>query len=253
MLEDVLVIDSDVSSRDAFFEVLTSIGYRVTCVPNGHEGLLRMERERPSLVVVDLDLSHMDGIETIAKIREFDPEINSVLLVSQEITLEIRARAEAVGVLSIIKKDFSNHLMMKDVLGLLKQNLQEIHRETRQGSILVVDDEAEIRNLLGNFLSSKGYKVVTAGGGEEALLLLKSERPQLVLCDMRMPGMDGLMILRKILQIDPEVKVVMLSAIHDEELVAQAFKEGARDYLSKPCSLLKLDALVISILPRLGK
>jgi two-component system nitrogen regulation response regulator NtrX len=141
-------------------------------------------------------------------------------------------------------------LMMKEILSILKERLQEHKREARHGCILVVDDEPEIRNMINSFLLTKGYNVITAASGEEALLHMKKQRPKLVFCDVRMPGMDGLMVLRKILETDSSTKVVMLSALQDEDVIGEAFKEGACDYLIKPCSLSRLDALVLSLLPR---
>jgi CheY-like chemotaxis protein len=253
MLENVLVVDPEVSSRDTFYEVLSSMGYRVTCVPNGKEAFLRVERERPYLIIIDANLQNIDAYETMAKIHEFDSEISFVLLSKDELPSELKGKALGLGAMAVIKKDFSNHLMMKEILGILKEHLREFKKEDRRGNILVIDDEADIRNMIANFLSTKSYSVTTAGSGEEALLNIKTQRPQLVLCDIRMPGMDGLMVLKKILELDPTIKVVMLSAIQDEDVVAEAFKEGAADYLVKPCSLMKLDALVLSILPKQEK
>jgi two-component system, response regulator, stage 0 sporulation protein F len=250
MLEHVLVVDGEVSSRDTFYEVLSSMGYKVSCVPNGKEAFLRLERERPSLVIIDANLQNVDAYETMSKIHEFDPEISFVLLSKDDLPPECKGKALSMGAMGVIKKDFSNHLMMKEILGILKERLREFKKEDRRGNILVVDDEADIRNMISNFLSTKSYSVVTAASGEEALLSIKTQRPQLVLCDIRMPGMDGLMVLKKILEFDPSIKVVMLSAIQDEDVVAEAFREGAADYLVKPCSLMKLDALVLSILPK---
>ncbi len=250
MLEDILIVDSDVTSRDTFYEVLSSIGYKVTCVPNGKEALLRLGRERPALVILDFDIPHLDCYETIKRIRDLDSEINFVVLTKEEPTSEQKNKALELGVLGIVRKDFSSHIMMKEILGILKESLHEFKKENRTGNILVIDDEQEIRTMISNFLSIKGYQVVTAVAGEEALLKIAANRPQLVLCDIRMPGMDGLMVLKKIVAIDPSIKVVMLSAIQDEDVVAEAFKEGASDYLIKPCSLTKLDALVLSLLPR---
>lgn len=248
MLEDILIVDSDVSSRDIFYEMLSSIGYKVTCVPNGKEALMRLQRERPALVILDSQIPHMDCYETMKKMRELDSEINFVLLSKDVPTVDEKATATGLGAFSVIKKDFSSHLMMKEILGILKENLREFKRESRRGSILLIDDEQEIRNMIGNFLSIKGYDVVTAASGEDALLKIKADKPQLVFCDIRMPGMDGLMVLKKIKEIDSSIKVVMLSAIQDEDVLAEAFKGGATDYLVKPCSLMKLDALVLSIL-----
>jgi two-component system response regulator (stage 0 sporulation protein F) len=250
MLENVLVIDGDVAARDTFYEVLSSMGYKVTCVPNGKEALLRIERERPALAIIDSQLQGLDCFETMSHIHEFDAEINFVLLTREDLSPEARSRALGFGAMAVIKKDFANHLMMKEILGILKERLREFRREERQGNILIVDDETEIRNMLSSFLTTKGYSVITASSGEEALLQIKTQKPQLVLCDIRMPGMDGLMVLKKVLEIDPKIRVVMLSAIQDEDVVGEAFREGAADYLTKPCSLMKLDALVLSILPR---
>ncbi|HAJ56924.1 MAG TPA: hypothetical protein DCL35_04050 [Candidatus Omnitrophica bacterium] len=249
MLEDILIVDNDVSSRDTFYEILSSIGYKVTCVPNGKEALIRLERERPALVILDSQIPHLDCFETMKKIRELDSEINFILLTQDDPTADEKTKALGLGAFAVMKKDFSSHVMMKEVLGILKENLREFKKESRRGNILLIDDEQEIRSMIGNFLSIKGYDVTTAGSGEDALLKIKANKPQLVLCDIRMPGMDGLMVLKKILEIDPSIKVVMLSAIQDEDVLAEAFKEGAADYLVKPCSLMKLDALVLSILP----
>lgn len=249
-MENVLVVDGDVSSRDTFYEVLSSMGYKVTCVPNGKEAFLRVERERPALVIIDSQLQNIDAYETMAMIHEFDSEINFVVLAKEELPPELKGKALGLGAMAVIKKDFSTHLMMKDILGILKEHLREFKREARRGNILVVDDEADIRNMIGNFLSTKGYSVTTAASGEEALLSIRTQKPQLVMCDIRMPGMDGLMVLRKIKDLDASLKVVMLSAIQDEDVVNEAFREGAADYLVKPCSLMKLDALVLSILPK---
>ena len=252
MLEDILVVDGDVSSRDTFYQVLTSIGYKVTCVPSGKEALIRLERERPALIIIDSSVlaAHMDCYETMTKIKEHDPEINFVLLSKMDVTPALKDKAFSMGALAVIKKDFSTHLMMKEILGILKESMKEFKKEARRGKILIIDDEQDTRNMISNFLSMKGYDVTTAASGEDALLQMKTHQPQLVLCDIRMPGMDGLMVIKKIMEINSSIKVVMLTAIQVEDVVAEAFKEGAADYLVKPCSLMKLDALVISILPR---
>jgi len=238
VFEDILVVDSDVTSRNTFYEVLSSMGYRVTCVPNGKE----------ALVIIDSQIPQPDCYTTMQKMREFDSDLKFVLLTKDEPTPEVKNKALSCGALKVLKKDFTTHLMMKEILSILKESIQEIKKEFRKGSVLVVDDEVEIRNLISNFLTIKGYSVTTAASGEEALMSVRTQKPQLILCDIRMPGMDGLMVLKKILEIDPAIKVVMLTALADEDVVKEAYEEGATDYLTKPCSLKKLDALVSSIL-----
>ncbi len=100
--------------------------------------------------------------------------------------------------------------------------------------VLVVDDEPDSVELLQEFLTGKGYEVVTASNGEEALRKVKEERPHLVLLDVRMPGMNGLDVLRKVREFDQEVGVIMVTAVNEEDTGRDALKLGAFDYIVKP-------------------
>jgi DNA-binding response OmpR family regulator len=107
--------------------------------------------------------------------------------------------------------------------------------------VLVVDDEPDAIELLGEFLTSKGYEVITASGGEEAIRKVKTERPHLILLDVRMPKMSGLEVLRQVRQIDKEVGVIMVTAVNEEETGRQALELGAFDYIVKPLDLEYLE------------
>ena len=100
--------------------------------------------------------------------------------------------------------------------------------------VLVVDDEPQAVELLEEFLTAKGYAVVGASGGEEALRRLKEERPHLMLLDIRMPVMDGLEVLRRAREIDREVGIVMVTAVNEESIGRAALRMGAYDYITKP-------------------
>ena len=100
--------------------------------------------------------------------------------------------------------------------------------------VLVVDDEPQAVELLEEFLTAKGYAVVGASGGEEALRRLKEERPHLMLLDIRMPVMDGLEVLRRAREIDREVGIVMVTAVNEERIGREALRMGAYDYITKP-------------------
>jgi len=87
-----------------------------------------------------------------------------------------------------------------------------------------------------------------ASSGEEGVMKARADKPDLVFCDMRMPGMDGIMTLRQLRQFDETLKVVMLTSAQEEYIVDEAKKEGACDYLIKPCDFQKLDALITSLM-----
>jgi len=107
--------------------------------------------------------------------------------------------------------------------------------------VLVVDDEPAAVELLVEFLSSKGYEVLTATNGEEALQRIKEDRPHLVLLDIRMPKMDGMEVLRRIREIDPEMGVIMVTAVNEEDVGRKALEMGAFDYIVKPLDLKYLE------------
>ncbi len=120
--------------------------------------------------------------------------------------------------------------------------------------ILVVDDEDDILNFLELVLTEKGYDVVTASGGQEALTRAQLERPDLVLLDIMMPQMDGWEVL-KLLRVDEEtaeIPVAMLSARTEARDRVQGLQEGAIDYICKPFSLSELLGKIEAIFAQAG-
>lgn len=110
--------------------------------------------------------------------------------------------------------------------------------------ILVVDDETTIRYLLENVLSHQGYQVSVAQDGNQALEELQRSSFDLILTDLKMPGMDGLELLRRARSLFPETEVVVLTGHATVETAVQAMKEGAHTYLTKP---FNLDGLVVTV------
>ena len=107
--------------------------------------------------------------------------------------------------------------------------------------VLVVDDEAYAVELLQEFLTAKGYEVLAASDGEEALQKVKEERPHVILLDVRMPRMNGLEVLKRVREMDHEVGVIMVTAVHEEETGRQALQLGAFDYITKPLDFQYLE------------
>jgi DNA-binding NtrC family response regulator len=114
------------------------------------------------------------------------------------------------------------------------------------GSILVIDDEAEIREGLELLLSSEGYAVTSAETGEAGIARLEQEPFDLLLLDVSLPGRSGLDLLRDIRQRDPHLPVVLITAYGSIDMARQAFKSGAQDYITKPWSNDELLAQIAS-------
>lgn len=106
--------------------------------------------------------------------------------------------------------------------------------------LLVVDDEQVLRDAIARFLRDRGYQVSVAGSGIEALEHLKANKVHLMLLDIRMPGMNGIDVVPEALEVDPDLAIVMLSAVSDATSAAISMQRGAIDYLTKPIELMDL-------------
>jgi DNA-binding NtrC family response regulator len=115
-------------------------------------------------------------------------------------------------------------------------------------SILVVDDEAIIRESLAEVLTQEGYAVVACGSAEEALGRARHARFDVALCDVQLPGMDGLELLNRLLKISPETLVLLVTAYGTVDNAVAAFQRGAHDYLMKPILLDEVLAKVRRLL-----
>lgn len=105
---------------------------------------------------------------------------------------------------------------------------------TRAHSVLIVDDENGARDLMARWLESGGYSVTTASNAEEALSRLEASPPAVALCDIRMPGRDGLWLAERIRQRYPETAVIMATGVHDVGPAVETLRQGVIDYLTKP-------------------
>lgn len=107
-------------------------------------------------------------------------------------------------------------------------------------NILIIDDEKAIRKTLGEILSYEGYKIDEAGDGEEGLKKFKEKNYDVVLCDIKMPKLDGIEFLDKCRETNPDIPVIMISGHGTIETAVEAVKKGAYDYISKPPDLNRL-------------
>ncbi|PKM47947.1 MAG: two-component system response regulator [Firmicutes bacterium HGW-Firmicutes-8] len=114
--------------------------------------------------------------------------------------------------------------------------------------LLVVDDQMGVRRLLFEAFNEGDYEVVLAGSGHEALEKVKADMPDIILMDMKMPGMNGLEALHEIKKINGSILVIMMTAYGELEIVAEAMKLGVKEYVTKPFDINELRELVKKVL-----
>jgi two-component system chemotaxis response regulator CheY len=102
-------------------------------------------------------------------------------------------------------------------------------------NVLIVDDLAFIKIVLRDIIEKAGFRVIgEASNGEQAITMYQDTRPDVVLMDITMPGMDGLTALKKIREIDQAARVIICSALGQQQLIVQAIQLGAKDFIVKP-------------------
>ncbi len=127
---------------------------------------------------------------------------------------------------------------------------------SEQGTILVVDDEWSITNLLYEDLAEEGYNCVTAATGEEALKKLSTDSFDAMLLDLKLPGMSGMDVLKEAKSTRPETAVIVVTAAGDAQTAVEAMKLGAIDYITKPFELERVNSSIeaaLQKLPAVGK
>jgi DNA-binding response OmpR family regulator len=128
-------------------------------------------------------------------------------------------------------------------------------RKTKKSQILIVDDDKDILDITCDFLEGKGYKVLQAGTGKEALKKTRASKPNLILLDVMMPKMDGFWLCR-VMKSDPKLQnipIIFLTAKDDAQSRIEGQKCGGDDYLTKPFDLDALELRIKAQLNRMSK
>jgi DNA-binding NtrC family response regulator len=111
--------------------------------------------------------------------------------------------------------------------------------------ILIVDDEMDVCRFAKSFFESRGFTTMIASSGPEALKICRKESPDIILIDVKMEGMDGVALLKEIKKVDPKAEAIMVSAVEDVDVIEEAKRQGAAEYITKPLVLEELEKVVL--------
>jgi PAS domain S-box-containing protein len=232
----VLVIEDDPNAARLLSEHLAEDGFAVEVAGAGEDGLMLAERDPPVLVCLDIGLSgELDGWQVLARLKQ-NPATSRVPVVVCTAGNE-RHRAAALGAADFITKPFSGERLREAVARLLPGG---------RGSVLVVDDEENVRALVRAALSGDGFELREAADGEAALAAVAGETPDVVVLDLIMPGLDGFAVLER-LQADPASRLIPVVV-----LTAHRLTQKQREHLrQRAVALLEKSAYSAAELRRL--
>jgi len=246
----ILVVDDDAIIRKALGEIFEMKGFEVFLAEDGEKGLQTFQKERPELIILDLVMPVMGGVECLEKIRVIDAKVPVIILTGYG-TDDQLSRVQQLGVLEVVRKgigfeDFRT--LIEDLVERHDDRLAAFAHDPSGIKILVADDDAVIRALLVEFLSAKGFLVLSAKDGDETCELILKHRPAIVFLDLIMPKKDGKAVLKDIPHgISEGIRWVLITG-HGYK--AREFKDIQIPYkvLQKPFSLKSFESTVVELL-----
>ncbi|MFH1692285.1 MAG: response regulator, partial [Candidatus Omnitrophota bacterium] len=228
--------------------LISEVGYDAQTVATGSIALERLERERPSCIIINDGDKEDSGLRLARKIRNFDKEIKIIMLGSHFEDEATKKELESLGVAAYLKDDFHESENIKKMLMALKsERIIKPDIEEKRGKILIVDDEPDSCRMMGNFLRRRGFEVEVAYSGEECLAKIPQHNFDVILLDITMKNMDGLLTLKRIKDVNPKIKVVMVTALANDEVLSQAKLFGASDYITKPFDFSVLESSLLTL------
>jgi len=238
----ILLIEADLAWRERVHHALTPHGYSLRAVASPQQALEVLKHERPALILIDLQPDDPQEAECVERIRAFDTSVPIVLL---ESTSEDGSSTPAPLVQGRLPRERLEAVLLPTVQQCLAHP-PRARPERWPGMGLVVADEPKISTIFHDFLQLHGFTVTTAANGQEALAAFARETPAVVLLDIRMPGTDGLFVLKQMKTQHPATTVVMITGFEEERTMQQALALGADDYIMKPFSLEYLETILLS-------
>ena len=199
----VLCIDDNPSVTELIARFLPDDEFQVVRANGGQQGVIMARKLRPDVITLDVMMPEVDGWSVLSRLKS-DPDTASIPVVMLTITAE-RQRGYALGATDYLTKPIQRSRLI-DMLRRYSSN---------SGSVMLVEDDEETRNILRRVLENSGWRALEARHGKEALELLETEIPDLILLDLMMPEMDGFQVLDELRAVQKweHIPVIVLTAM----------------------------------------
>jgi len=220
----VLVVDDNEDLLETFAMILKRRGFSVQTADNGVSAVDRFKEQNFDVTLMDIVMPEMNGVEAFKKIKEIQPGA-SIILMTAYSEEELIQTAKDEGASQIIHKPIR-----------IDQLIELINEAAASQPILVVDDDADICETLTKVLELQGYEVLTAGSGEEAVIISQEKACQMAFIDVKLPNIDGLETLLRLKEINPDILTIMMTGFRNEvkEALDKAQAASAITCLYKP-------------------
>jgi DNA-binding NtrC family response regulator len=236
-MKNILIVEDEMSIRESLRSWLADLGYQVEVAQEGEEALKRIGAEDFDLLILDLRLPGKDGLQVLKEARAKKPKLCGIIITAYP---SVGKAVEAMkgGAVDFLPKPIDlSHLER-----LVREKTEPAGAPMKP--ILIVDDEASMRESLRDWLTDSGYPVEISPDGETALNLISEKDYGLLILDLKLPGKNGIEVLKEARQRHPGLKGIIITAFPSVDTAVEAIREGAIDYLPKPFTLSELERLV---------
>jgi len=238
----ILLVDDEKEFVESLSERLGLRDLKVDIAYDGEQALEAVKEEEPDLMVLDLSMPGIDGMEVLRRVKKKYPDVQVVILTGHGSDKD-EAEAKRLGAAAYLEKPVD----IEPLVG----TLHKAHRKKLK--VLLVDDEKEFVESLSERLELRNLDAKIAYDGEQALQAVKEGAPDFMVLDLRMPGIDGIEVLRRVKKTNPDVQVVILTGHGSDKEVKMATKLGAAGYLEKPIDIDKLVGVLNKVWEKLKK
>jgi CheY-like chemotaxis protein len=245
--ETVLVVEDQAEVRKYAVAVLKEYGYLVLSAENAGEAVLLCERERIDLVLTDVVMPQVSGLELAERLGTLQPGIK-VLFMSGNTDTVIEHHGIFEEGAKFIQKPFSPEQLAGKVRAALGQPVLGEPVTGPAARILVADDAAGVRGFLRTVLEDRGYEVIEAADGRQALRQARAVRVDLVITDLVMPEQEGIETIQTLRREVPGIGIIAISGAFEGRFLKTAQMLGADAVLNKPVSADLLLAKVAEVL-----
>lgn len=233
----ILIVDDDDGMTQTLNYILTEKGYEVETAKDGLSALSRFKEKSFDIVLTDIRMQNMNGVELLKKINKLSPGTTTIMMTAYTLP-ELVEEAKREGALAVFPKPLN-----------LDKLIVFIDEIIAHKSILILDDDVDFCKSLQNLLNSKGYNITFATEVDEAINLMLGSKYYVIFLDMKLNGTTGLDALIAIKKVDPKVIVALITAYRQEMagLVQESLKKGACNCFYKPLDIDKLLRLLKDI------
>jgi DNA-binding NtrC family response regulator len=240
----ILVVDDDTNLLDLLVDTLTTIGYHAVAAPGGAEALMKLNEEKFDLMISDIKMPGIDGLALLKKVRRHYPQL-PVLFITGVASPEIIGRASPDGFLA---KPFRINHMEELIESTLNNRPDTVANQIKR--VLVVDDDDSFREMLTDVLRYNEYVPFAVRDGASALVELENGRVDAVVTDIKMPGMDGIVLTNKIKEKHPDMPVILITAfMTPEDLQKHEVSRVADGFLEKPFKVERIIEILNNLSP----